>query len=475
MATGGIAGKGSVRGALKIPAGGSSKPSENRDELIQKIEEELTCAICLGKFDDPKVLPCLHTYCRKCVETLVGKSQQKDAVVCPQCRGVHTLPVGGACKLLTSFTFTNLVKLLEVHKADSKMLTCQNGLDDDPAVARCVECDVYLCNTCRQMHKKMVATRNHAIVSLEEIKATGEKCFQTFHYCPDHNKEVLKLYCCTCSKTICGDCTYVDHRSHEYVFIKDIQEELRGTLSKKLDTMKKVASETKSEKEKADEAMEKHETNVANIHSEVDKRFEELIQVLKDRQARIHREIDVDAKKAKKPIAANIEEVDSTLAHLMSNISFMERLLKSSDACELATMTNPTLEQCNKLEEGRCREKVAVCAWKLKGMEKSKESIQTISVRQAVVAIAKTRAASSRDYPTARTSGAVGATAESRSASSRGYTATTRTSAAGLVGATAMRRPCQPIGSSSSKYYPTAGTRQKQCIEELSDTSTESD
>ncbi|MCG8626904.1 MAG: hypothetical protein MJE68_33495 [Proteobacteria bacterium] len=290
--------------------------------------------------------------------------------------------MGGAGKLLTSFTFTNLVKLLEVHKADGKVLTCQNGVDDDPAVARCVECDAYLCNTCCQMHKKMIATKMHAIVSLEEIKTTGEKCFQTFHYCPDHKKEVLKLYCRTCSKTICGDCTYVDHRSHEYVFIKDIQEELRGTLSKKLDTMKKVASETKSEKEKADKALEEHEKNVATIHAEVDKRFEELIKVLKDRQAGIHLEIDVNAKKVEKPIAANVEEVESTLAHLMSNISFMERLLKSSDACELATMANPTLEQCNKLEAGRRREKVAVCAWKLEGVEKSKRSIQTISVGQ---------------------------------------------------------------------------------------------
>ena len=359
----------------------SGKKSE-RDELIQKIEEELKCAVCLDKFDDPKVLPCLHTYCRKCVEDLVGKSQKKDAVVCPQCRGEHTLPVGGAGKLLTSFTFTNLVKLLEVHKADSKRLTCQNGLDDEPAVARCVECDVYLCNTCCQMHKKMVATKKHAIVSLEEIKATGEKCFQTLHYCPDHENEVLKLYCRTCSKTICGDCTYVDHRSHEYVFIRDVQEELRDTLSKKLDTMKKVASKLKDEKEMADKAMEEHKINVASIHAEVDKNFGELTNFLSDCQAKIHGEIDESAKKTEKPIVANVEEAESALAHLMSNISFIECLLKSSDACELATMAGPTLEQCKKLEAGKRQEYVAASKWVLEGMEKPKESIISVRVKQ---------------------------------------------------------------------------------------------
>ena len=49
--------------------------------------------------------------------------------------------------------------------------------------------------------------------------------FQKPHYCSNHEGELLKLYCNTCSVAICGDCTYVEHRDHKYIFIKDVQSE----------------------------------------------------------------------------------------------------------------------------------------------------------------------------------------------------------------------------------------------------------
>ena len=68
-------------------------------------------------------------------------------------------------------------------------------------------------------------SRKHKTVSLSEIKDAGEKCLQKPHYCTEHEAEVLKLYCKTCSKAICGDCTYVEHRNHEYSKISRISSE----------------------------------------------------------------------------------------------------------------------------------------------------------------------------------------------------------------------------------------------------------
>ena len=356
-----------------------------RDQLVKKIEEELTCAICLSKFTEPKVLPCLHTYCKECIEGLVAKSPKTTTVVCPQCRVEHSLPEGGAGKLLTSFSFTNMIKVLEVHKADessSDALTCENGLDDNPATARCVDCDVYLCDSCSEMHKKMVATREHGITSLEEIKRMGNKSLKTVHRCPNHSKELLKLYCRTCSKTICGDCTYVDHRSHEYVFIDDVQDELKAKLSEKLHTMQKLAAEAIHKKEDAVKEMSSHESNVAAIHERVDIAFAELIEMFKKRQAKIHEEIEAQAKSAKKSISVYVDEAELALACVTSNVSFVERLLESSDACEVASMASITLEQCKKLESsGPNVTAVKSRAWELNGVENSKKLSDKITVQ----------------------------------------------------------------------------------------------
>lgn len=358
-------------------------PPRTRDQLIREIEEELTCTFCLGIFSEPKVLPCLHTYCKKCVARLVQGGGA--TLVCPQCRENHRLPEGGVDKFLTFFTFANLVKVLEIHKADGKALTCENGVDTNPAVARCLDCQAYLCQSCSHLHKQMVATKLHNVISLEEIRTKGEKCFQTPHHCPVHEKEVLKLYCRTCSTAICGDCTYVDHRSHNYVFIKDVHEELKGKLDNKLESMKKLSTEAKHKKEIAHNVVEVHEAKVASIRTSIDQTFAKLMEHVKNCHRRVIQNLEQQSQTRRKIHSANVEEAELAHARLTSLITFIERLLQSSDACEITTMANRALEQCRKLETSQKGEAEESCDWRLDGVEEALKSLQNITVRQQQV------------------------------------------------------------------------------------------
>ena len=49
-------------------------------------KEDLMCSVCLEEFEEPKVLPCCHTFCKGCLERVLEKSGQKTNLVCPQCR-----------------------------------------------------------------------------------------------------------------------------------------------------------------------------------------------------------------------------------------------------------------------------------------------------------------------------------------------------------------------------------------------------
>ena len=44
----------------------------------EEVAERLSCAVCMEQFREPKVLPCLHTYCNACLEKLVKK---KDMII----------------------------------------------------------------------------------------------------------------------------------------------------------------------------------------------------------------------------------------------------------------------------------------------------------------------------------------------------------------------------------------------------------
>ena len=37
-------------------------------EALKKLEEQLTCPICLEQFTNPKSFPCFHSFCLHCLE-----------------------------------------------------------------------------------------------------------------------------------------------------------------------------------------------------------------------------------------------------------------------------------------------------------------------------------------------------------------------------------------------------------------------
>ena len=52
-------------------------------------EADLNCIVCRELFTEPKVLPCCHTFCKKCLEGILEKAEEKEKLVCPQCRAEH--------------------------------------------------------------------------------------------------------------------------------------------------------------------------------------------------------------------------------------------------------------------------------------------------------------------------------------------------------------------------------------------------
>ncbi|KFQ75228.1 Tripartite motif-containing protein 59, partial [Phaethon lepturus] len=73
---------------------------------MERFEEELTCSICYSIFEDPRVLPCSHTFCRNCLEGVIQLSNNfsiwrplRVPLKCPNCRSI-SLPVNFALKAI---------------------------------------------------------------------------------------------------------------------------------------------------------------------------------------------------------------------------------------------------------------------------------------------------------------------------------------------------------------------------------------
>ena len=82
----------------------------NMSNVQQKLEDEITCPVCQDTFDNPKILPCGHYYCKRCVLQLAAR---KQPFPCPECRRDTHLPPGptGVDEFPTAF-FVNRMKSL---------------------------------------------------------------------------------------------------------------------------------------------------------------------------------------------------------------------------------------------------------------------------------------------------------------------------------------------------------------------------
>lgn len=249
--------------------------AQYKDKLkssLNKLEERLFCAICLDHFTDPKTLPCLHSFCLQCLESLTI-DPQRNTLSCPTCRQYTPLPAGTAGGFPSAFHLNDLRESFIIMKkavSDSKV-ACDNCSSPN-ITGFCKECNKFLCSQCIDMHNKWGDFRNHIITRFDEEVPPIT--------CSAHKKKV-KVYCETCDELICRDCTIKLHEGHNNNAISDIYNKYCHELERNLVAVKKritafenvlnSLTERENEIKAQKEAIEKEildvkEEMVQNIH-----------------------------------------------------------------------------------------------------------------------------------------------------------------------------------------------------------------
>ncbi|NXT75751.1 TRI59 protein, partial [Zapornia atra] len=84
---------------------------------MHHFEEELTCSICYSIFEDPRVLPCSHTFCRNCLEGVIQLSNNfsiwtplRIPLKCPNCRSIVEIPAAGIESLPINFALKAIIE-----------------------------------------------------------------------------------------------------------------------------------------------------------------------------------------------------------------------------------------------------------------------------------------------------------------------------------------------------------------------------
>jgi len=212
----------------------------------KQLDDITECPICTEVYTDPRVLPCVHMYCLKCIREWSKDKQPEDTLACPLCRKEFILPSNGVKDLPRNFFIANFLQMKELSSAEPKTSLCEvcSGVEEsalevqNAASVYCIECQMKLCETCERVHKFIKAVNLHKLIRIDE-NINADILYQSMPpaSCDQHKDEKLKIYCFECQSAICVICYIELHNSHKCSDINKVQDDFRRQMTCDVDNI----------------------------------------------------------------------------------------------------------------------------------------------------------------------------------------------------------------------------------------------
>ncbi|XP_069103651.1 transcription intermediary factor 1-beta-like [Argopecten irradians] len=217
----------------------------------------LECPICLDRLQQPKSLPCLHSFCQECLGTYIakeisGKRMSDTSFPCPICRRT-TSPVNQADpkeKWAEQFP-TNVViqDLIQLKERSSELPYCKpcqtKGNPTNPAKFWCKMMNAHFCENCKEQHHDIIHN-DCDILDISEYDISRSKPEESLSKCDQHEEKIL-WYCEKHQRLGCHVCMIKYHRQCEQEVVMTAKEYLErlksGTRLRDMKEMLKKGAE----------------------------------------------------------------------------------------------------------------------------------------------------------------------------------------------------------------------------------------
>ena len=330
----------------------AAKPSTPAEKALQKIQEQVTCGVCLEPYKQPRLLKCFHVYCEGCLQRLVRGGGEGQSLQCPQCRQDTPLPASGVPGLQGAFYIHYLSDIQDALKkvSSSEQIMC-NKCTKREAVGFCRTCG-FACQRCKELHQEWDEYKTHEFIDLETL--TGDVTtlvppLKKTLLCPKHTETKADLYCETCDKLICRDCIVRVHRDHQYDLVSESFAKQEKVIVDSLKPVEEQIAVLERAVESVDTqcaaVVEQKTAVVAEIHTAM----AHLRQALEARETELVGVAEQTAQQKLKTLAAQRDGFELQLGQLRSCQGFVEESRRTCSQGEILRMKSPLVKQVNDL------------------------------------------------------------------------------------------------------------------------------
>ena len=300
------------------------------------------CALCKKHLCAPKLLPCLDSFCLKCLEDLAPDGVPGDKVTCPTCDSSFTIPDVGVSALPAN-SFVDYLLRMRRSREDDKDLECDvcatEAVKSIPVTSFCLDCGQNMCVQCSSYHVKFASTKDHKVMTRGQEESASVKMEDT-DWCDRHKNRREELYCSDCGSAICIKCYTEKHNSHTCSDIGEAAGEFREQMQRNVEEMEQLAIESQSEERDLRRARDNILDQVTEVERLVLGRREELISCVEQDTKELMNDLQCfrDCVTSEFDISSNIIRKRSEMIDNFTQ--FTRELIKEGSASAVTNVTS---------------------------------------------------------------------------------------------------------------------------------------
>ena len=332
------------------------------EQLFRNLRKEAECPLCLETVNDPKTLPCLHSFCLQCLDkhALYARRQLQTTIKCPVCLTCFQIPEGNTFGgLPTSFHLNRLVDLLALRDGSAEAQRCSSCDENYTAACYCFVCQNFLCAACFEAHQRLKATRGHRNILVENLQAQDVQelirrpvmCSQQYH-----EDQTLEYYCEECKVCICHKCSVVSHNRHSMVDMQKAADDHKTQIADALEKVKTLVTVYENQMQKEKELMDKSKLEVSAAQRKMTETVDNCIRILTEHKSAMNAKFDEINQAQQKAHATQQENLQFAITRLQSSVEQGEDILERNISAEILQTKEVIIGRCEELLHARKHE-----------------------------------------------------------------------------------------------------------------------
>ena len=309
------------------------------ERFFDDVKRQLECSVCQEQFseiNEPKILKCLHTFCKTCLEAWLRK-QSEGELSCPTCRHITECPQNDINSLPSHLFCKQLVEIVKAYSGKGQEDSPRCGGCGENKLLRiyCSDCNFFLCEECVESHRKWKNFSGHHIKEIGNFESSDVQDYaRRGNYCKKHKDEV-RFFCIKCQSCICRDCAILEHQDHNKISLEQGLEKNKREIEAKMRKVEANGSCLKIMKQFLEKRRFEVNNSIEEATSEVKRIAQQRISLIQEHEASVTEQLLEKKASLKDAVLAQMATLDDKEMEIYNTMTFCEDVLLRNNLPEI--------------------------------------------------------------------------------------------------------------------------------------------